>query len=131
MAAGEFRREGLHEAFVDGIGERQGLGIAEDFDGLAGGIDDDPAIATARQVLLKRLNEPGIQFAVEVFRKLSYHFSTVQACFALLKCRLNLLRSMSRARSRRDFTAGTESSRALAVSSVESSSISRSITTIL
>jgi len=64
---GRLCRKGLHEAFVDGRGQGQWFGIAEDFDGFARGIDYDPAVVATGQVLFQGLDLFGFQFPVEVF----------------------------------------------------------------
>lgn len=70
---------------MDGRGERQRFGIAENLNGFARGIDDDAAIAAGGQVLLEGLDKPGLKFAVEVIRELSNDFLAVHADFACLK----------------------------------------------
>ena len=85
MAVGEFRREGFHQPFVDRCRQGQRLGIAENFDGHAGSINDNTAITALAQMLLEGLGKAGIKFTVEVFRKLSYNFLAVQTGFTFLK----------------------------------------------
>ena len=52
---------------MDGRGQGQWFGIAEDFDGFARGIDYDPAVVATGQVLFQGLDLFGFQFPVEVF----------------------------------------------------------------
>src|ERR1700744_6701327 len=70
------------------------------------------------------------QLAVDVVRNLVNGVGAVQLGFLSRKNRSSFCRSFNRARSSRDFTAGTEIPIACAVSSVESSSISRSTNTV-
>src|SRR6202012_4172021 len=70
------------------------------------------------------------ELAVDVVRDLVNGVGAVQLGFLSRKNRSSFVRSFSRARSSRDFTAGTEIPIACAVSSVESSSISRSTNTV-
>src|SRR6201995_5362217 len=70
------------------------------------------------------------QFAVDVVRDLVNGVGAVQLGFLSRKNRSSFWRNFNRARSSRDFTAGTEIPIACAVSSVESSSISRSTNTV-
>src|SRR5215467_5316012 len=70
------------------------------------------------------------QFAVDVTRDFANAAGAVQLGFLSRKNRSSFWRSFNRARRSRDFTAGTEIPIACAVSSVESSSISRSTNTV-
>ncbi len=71
-----------------------------------------------------------LKLAVDIIRDLVNGVGAVQLGFLSRKKRSSFVRNFNRARSNRDFTAGTEMPIACAVSSVESSSISRNTNTV-
>src|SRR5690348_2865245 len=76
--------------------------------------------------MLDGLLQVQVQISIQIIGKLSDYISAVHRESPFRKYRFNFSRNFNRARRRRDFTAGTERPRASAVSSVESSSMSRS-----
>src|SRR5215469_2359693 len=106
---------------------RQGrrLRIAEDLQCLPSGVHHQPAILAASQVFLDRRLQAVVQRVVEIVRKFLNDVPAPHDFLLLRKTRLSFVRSFSRALSSLDFTAGTESPSASAVSSVDSPSMSR------
>src|ERR1700722_4396650 len=82
------------------------------------------------EMLLQLDANRSFELAVDVIRDLVNGVGAVQLGFLSRKNRSSFVRNFNRARSSRDFTAGTEIPIACAVSSVESSSMSRSTNTV-
>src|SRR5205085_332171 len=93
-------------------------------------VHHQPASFAAVHVLLKLDHLRCAQFTVQVTRKLVNYAATVHALALRSKIGLSLSRNFSRARSNRDFTAGTEIPSISAVSSVESPSTSLRMNTV-
>lgn len=91
--------------------------------------NDRTAFAFA-EMLFEFDTDRGFEFAVEVIRDLANSAGAVQFGFLSRRKRSSFWRNFKRARSSRDFTAGTEIPIAAAVSSVESSSMSRRTKTV-
>src|SRR5215813_2258052 len=91
---------------------------------------DDRATFAFAEMLFQFDADRGFQLAVDVTRDFANAAGAVQLGFLSRKKRSSFWRSFNRARSSRDFTAGTEIPIACAVSSVESSSMSRSTNTV-
>src|SRR6266436_8105774 len=105
------------------------LRIAEYFHRQPGLIDHHFTVFTVLKMALKFLLHRRLEFAVYIVGNLANNAFALQFVAPRRKYRSSLWRSLSRARSNRDFTAGIEMPSALAVSSVESSSTSRSTKT--
>src|SRR5215470_2981930 len=118
------------QTIVQTCRQRNRLRIAEDFNALLGLVQDHCAVFTMRQMPLEFLLDRGLEFPVNVIRQLPNDAFAVHWGAPCRKWRFNFSRSFSRARSKRDFTFGTEIPRASAVSCVESSSMSRKTRTI-
>src|SRR4029077_11599846 len=106
-------------------GERDGLGVAENRDGLAAGADDDAAVGGMGEGVFAIISHVGVEDSVEIACQFEYDFLAVHCVSLRRKYLLSFWRSFRRARKRRDFTAATEIPRICAVSSVERPSTSR------
>jgi hypothetical protein len=106
-------------------GQRNGTGIAQNFNRLARLIHDHGAVFAVREMALKLLLHHGIEIAVDVVRNLADDAFAVQFSAPCRKWRISFSLSFNRARSKRDFTAEIEMPSASAVSCVDSSSTSR------
>src|SRR5712671_1638023 len=106
---------------------RQGnrLGITEDLDRLACGVDDQPAVRAPGEMLFEVDPNTGVYGSIEIAGEFEYNFLAVHCVSLRRKYLFSFWRSFSRARKRRDFTAATEMPRICAVSSVETPSTSR------
>ena len=130
----ELLLQGALEPLLDVCRERRRFHVAVHFDSLSRGIHDDATVLAVLQMPHQFLSQHSVKFTVELFRQFANHFSALHRS-ALhrgprLKYLLSRSRSLSRARSKRDLTAGTESPIILAVSLVENSSTSRSTNTV-
>src|SRR6202041_3510360 len=110
--------------------ERRRLGITKNLDCVLGGIHDDSAVFTTFEMFLDGGFQRLVQSVFKVVGKLLDDVLAIHEFSLRLKYLFNFWRNFSRARSNRDFTAGIESPSASAVSSVDSSSMSRSWKTI-
>src|SRR5579864_123088 len=119
------------QAAANVIRQRQRLRIAENLNCFLRRVHQQVAVFAVLQVNFDGLLQTRVQFAVKITGKLAHHASTVHWAIPFRKYRFNFSRSFRRARSSRDFTAGTDNPRASAVSSVESSSMSRNWKTVL
>src|SRR5437588_9658469 len=122
--------QSLVQSLSDVIGKGERLGIVIDFNRLPGRIDDEPAVLTALQVAFDIAKKLRCELAIQISRNFPNQSPAVHACCLCPKYRVSLSRSLNRARSSLDFTAGTETPSASAVSSVESCSTSRSTKTV-
>src|ERR1035437_7347613 len=130
-----------HDGGVEAIAQAGGQIInfmrTVDFDSFLRGVEDDLAVAAAAEVSLQFGPHLGryriVDQVVEKGEKLfAGHFTLLDSLSPLFlwKYRLRRSRSCSRARSRRDLTAGMLSPSVSAVSSVESPSTSLSTNTM-
>src|SRR5579883_951673 len=120
----------LPEPHLHVLRQRYRLRIAEDLHRHPRLIHHQLALAAIPQVLLQFPPRLRRKFSIEIFRELAYHVLAIHGCLPCRKYRSSFSRSFNRARSNRDFTAGIEIPRSFAVSSVESSSMSRSTKTV-
>src|SRR5580658_2824125 len=111
--------------------QRHSLGIAVNIDGLFAGIHDNPATLALGQMLFQLHTQRGAKRPIQVPGQLFNHIGALHAVSLRRKYRFSFCRNFKRARSSRDFTAGTERCSTSAVSSVDISSMSRSWKTIL
>src|ERR1700722_8805037 len=88
--------------------QRYWFGLTVDVDGLAGGIDDDPAILTTAEVKLQLRERYLVEVSVEVTGKFEKDRLAVHACCPCRKNGFNSSRNFKRARSSRDLTAASE-----------------------
>ncbi len=128
-----FADDGCAKARAQIIRQFDDFVVAVDLDGALGGVTDDVTIVAPLQMLFELCLGTGVNHPVEIIGQL---FEKVRAlhCWPSplrrLKYLVNRSRSCNRARSKRDFTAGTLNPSASAVSSVESPSTSRRMNTV-
>src|SRR5579862_3816231 len=124
----------MEERFVkpmpDVVRQRDRLGFAEDVDRLSRGVDHQPAVLAARQMHFDVGQRRSIEIAVEVLTKLANDAPAVHAVALRSRTRPSFWRNFRRARNSLDFTAASEIPSILAVSSVESCSVSRNKNTV-
>src|SRR5580692_11396603 len=126
----KFAFQGFMEARANVRRQFHRLVVAENLNGQFRLPHDDRAAFAFPKMLFQLDANRGFELAVDVARDFANGAGAVQLGFLSRKKRSSFWRSLSRARSSRDFTAGTEIPIACAVSSVESSSISRSTNTV-
>jgi hypothetical protein len=76
--AAEALLEGAVEAVADALGEGQGFGVAEDFDGFPRGVDQQAAIVAVAQMSLDLLDGAPVQLAVEKIAEFRQNRFTVR-----------------------------------------------------
>ncbi len=106
-----------------------GLGITENLDRLLRLIHHQLALRAFVQMALQFVLQRRSERAINIIREFVNDFFAVQFALPCWKYRPNFSLSFSRALNSLDFTAGTEMPSEAAVSSVESSSMSRSTNT--
>src|ERR1700690_3800663 len=111
--------------------QRHSLRIAINIDSLLASIHHNPASLAFGQMLFELHAQLGAKRPIQVPGQLFNHIGTLHAGSLRRKYRFTFWRNFKRARSSRDFTAGTERCSTSAVSSVDISSMSRSWKTIL
>src|SRR5271167_2905962 len=134
LVALALRQDGRTQAAAQIVREFVEVGIAVNLDGHLGGIAHHVAVVAPLEMVFQFRLGLSVHRAVEVIGQLSQkiragHFLPSPPV-RFLKYLLKRSRNCSRARSKRDFTAGILKSRASAVSSVERPSTSRSTKTV-
>ena len=95
------------EPCADILGKRDRLRIAEDLNGFARGIHNEPAIGAAGKVQFEILPNAGIKHSVEIVCKLENNFLAVHCTWLRRKYLFSFSRSFNLARNNRDFTAAS------------------------
>jgi hypothetical protein len=72
--------EGFVEALAGVFGERERLGIAENLNGFARGVDDQTAFAAAIEVKFDFGAKSGVQIGVQKIIQLGNQLSALHAC---------------------------------------------------
>src|ERR1039458_930389 len=128
------RQDGVPQPAAQIVRKFVQMRVAINFDGHLGGVADDIAVMAPLEVVFQLRPCLGVHRVVQVIGEL---FQKVRASHFLpsppvrfLKYLFKRSRNCSRARSRRDLTAGTLKSKASAVSSVERPSTSRKTKTV-
>ena len=75
--AAEALEERRMEPLADVIGERHGLGVAEDLDGLAAGVNNDAAVGAAGKVQFEIRSHAGVEDSVEIAGQFEDYFLAV------------------------------------------------------
>ena len=99
FVTGVFGGQDAHEAFADRFRQREGFGLAVNFDGFARSVDNQAAILTVFEVATELPYDPRFQLAVDVLRELSNYLLAGQVVILFRKCLLRRSRTFNRARS--------------------------------